>query len=107
MNERRDNHAWEARHDRRHISAAALPKPSMNRLIVAATIGNAFEWFDFVIYGIFAVTLSEVSFSGRQPDRVAARHDLAYIVRPLGAIIVGSCTDASVRDADLGTRGGP
>ena len=36
--------------------------PSMRRLIVAATIGNVFEWFDFVVYGFFAVTLSEVFF---------------------------------------------
>ena len=32
------------------VHASALPKqPSMRRLIVAATIGNIFEWFDFVV----------------------------------------------------------
>jgi hypothetical protein len=32
------------------LRAKVLPKrPSMRRLIVAATIGNIFEWFDFVV----------------------------------------------------------
>ena len=45
------------------LHAGALPKqPSMRRLIVAATIGNIFEWFDFVVYGFFAVTIAEVFF---------------------------------------------
>ena len=42
-------------------------QPSMRRLIVAATIGNIFEWFDFVVYGFFAVTLSEVFFPAGNP----------------------------------------
>ena len=34
------------------LHTGVLPKqPSMRRLIVAATIGNIFEWFDFVVYG--------------------------------------------------------
>ena len=50
------------------LPAAALPKPpSMKRLIVAATIGNVFEWFDFVVYGFFAVTLAEVFFPAADP----------------------------------------
>ena len=57
------------------MRAAARPKqPSMRRLIVAATIGNVLEWFDFVVYGFFAVTIAEVFFPVRQPDRVAADH---------------------------------
>jgi len=44
-------------------STAALAKPpSLNRLIVAATIGNVLEWFDFVVYGFFDVTIAEVFF---------------------------------------------
>jgi len=48
--------------------AAVLPKPpSMYRMIVAATIGNVLEWFDFVVYGFFAVTLAEVFFPAGNP----------------------------------------
>ena len=42
--------------------AAHSHQPSIHRLIVAATIGNIFEWFDFVVYGFFAVTIAEVFF---------------------------------------------
>ncbi len=48
--------------------AIVLPKPpSTSRLIFAATIGNVFEWFDFVVYGFFAVTLAEVFFPAGDP----------------------------------------
>ena len=42
--------------------AAHSKTPSMHRMIVAATIGNVLEWFDFVVYGFFAVTIAEVFF---------------------------------------------
>src|SRR6201998_1525219 len=86
--------------------SAALPKPpSMNRLIVAATIGNVFEWFDFVVYGFFAVTLAEVFFPAGDPTvslLVAfCALGLAYVVWPLAAIVVGGYTDRAGRKACL------
>jgi MHS family proline/betaine transporter-like MFS transporter len=86
--------------------AAAHPEPpSMNRLIVAATIGNVFEWFDFVVYGFFAVTLAQVFFPAGDPTVsllvTFGAFGLAYIVRPLGAIVVGGYTDRAGRKAGL------
>src|SRR5215468_3477021 len=86
--------------------AAAPPKqPSMRRLIVAATIGNVFEWFDFVVYGFFAVTLAQVFFPTGNPAVsllvTFGAFGLAYFVRPLGAIIVGGYTDRAGRKAGL------
>src|SRR5438477_10182370 len=83
-----------------------LPKqPSMRRLIVAATIGNVFEWFDFVVYGFFAVTLAEVFFPAGNPTVsllvTFGAFGLAYFVRPLGAIVVGGYTDRAGRKAGL------
>ena len=88
------------------VPAAVLPKPpSMNRLIVAATIGNVFEWFDFVVYGFFAVTLAQVFFPAGDPTVsllvTFGAFGLAYIVRPLGAIVVGGYTDRAGRKAGL------
>ena len=85
---------------------AARPKqPSMRRLIVAATIGNVFEWFDFVVYGFFAVTISEVFFPSGNPTvsllATFGAFGLAYFVRPLGAIVVGGFTDRAGRKAGL------
>ncbi|SDV49348.1 MFS transporter, MHS family, proline/betaine transporter, partial [Chitinasiproducens palmae] len=32
------------------------------RVVVAASIGNALEWFDLVVYGFFAATISKLFF---------------------------------------------
>src|SRR5260370_11488824 len=88
------------------MRAAAPPKqPSMTRLIVAATIGNIFEWFDFVVYGFFAVTIAEVFFPAGNPTAslliTFGAFGLAYLVRPLGAIVVGGYTHRARRKAGL------
>src|SRR5271169_4950658 len=80
-------------------------QPSLRRLIVAATIGNVFEWFDFVVYGFFAVTIAEVVFPAGNPTAslliTFGAFGLAYMVRPLGAIVVGGYTDRAGRKAGL------
>lgn len=63
------------------------------RLIVASSIGNALEWFDFVAYGFFAVTISKLFFPTGD-DTVSllvtfATFGLSYLFRPLGAILLG------------------
>ncbi|MBV8121435.1 MAG: MFS transporter, partial [Alphaproteobacteria bacterium] len=85
--------------------AAQPPRPSMHRMIVAATIGNVLEWFDFVVYGFFAVTIAEVFFPAHNPTVslliTFGAFGLAYFVRPLGAIVVGGFTDRAGRKAGL------
>jgi MFS transporter, MHS family, proline/betaine transporter len=39
-----------------------MATPRLSSVIVAATIGNILEWFDFLVYGFFAATLAEVFF---------------------------------------------
>src|SRR5258707_8596561 len=74
-------------------------------MIVAATIGNVLEWFDFVVYGFFAVTLAEVFFPTGNPTVsllvTFGAFGLAYLVRPLGAIVVCGYTDRAGRKACL------
>src|SRR5947209_3097404 len=90
--------------DTTHFTAQPM-QPSLRRLIVAATIGNVFEWFDFVVYGFFAVTIAEVFFPAGNPTAslliTFGAFGLAYIVRPLGAIVVGGYTDRAGRKAGL------
>src|SRR5438552_5144548 len=90
--------------DTTHFTAQPM-QPSLRRLIVAATIGNVFEWFDFVVYGFFAVTLAQVFFPPGNPTAslliTFGAFGLAYIVRPLGAIVVGGYTDRAGRKAGL------
>jgi MHS family proline/betaine transporter-like MFS transporter len=40
---------------------SARPLP-LYRVIFAASIGNTLEWFDFLIYGYFAVTIAKLFF---------------------------------------------
>jgi MHS family proline/betaine transporter-like MFS transporter len=86
-------------------ASAAGETPSMHRMIVAATIGNILEWFDFVVYGFLAVTIAEVFFPAHDPTvsllATWTAFGLAYFVRPLGAIVVGSYTDRAGRRAGL------
>src|SRR5438477_401644 len=90
--------------DTTHFTAQPM-QPSLRRLIVAATIGNIFEWFDFVVYGFFALTIAEVFFPAGNPTVsllvTFGAFGLAYFVRPLGAIIVGGYTDRAGRKAGL------
>jgi MHS family proline/betaine transporter-like MFS transporter len=80
-------------------------QPALSRVIIAATIGNVLEWFDFLVYGYFAVTIAEVFFPVSNPIVslliTFGAFGLAYVVRPLGALIVGSYTDRHGRKAGL------
>jgi MHS family proline/betaine transporter-like MFS transporter len=89
-------------------TAAGGPAPSemtLRHVVIAATIGNVLEWFDFVIYGFLAVTIAQVFFPVGDPTVsllvTFGAFGLAYLVRPLGAIFVGSFTDNHGRKAGL------
>ena len=84
---------------------AAAHRPSASRVIIAASVGNMLEWFDFLIYGYFAATLAKVFFP--VGDSTASlmitfgTFGLSYLVRPLGAIVIGGYTDRHGRRAGL------
>lgn len=44
------------------LSTAMPAQPALRHVIVAATVGNVLEWFDFLVYGYFAVIIAEVFF---------------------------------------------
>lgn len=76
-----------------HSEPAPMSAARTRRLIVASSIGNALEWFDFVAYGFFAVTISKLFFPTGD-DTVSllvtfATFGLSYLFRPLGAILLG------------------
>ena len=87
------------------VMGGAPARPGLPRVIIAATIGNVLEWFDFLVYGFFAVTIAEVFFPTGNPtvslQITFGTFGLAYLVRPLGAIIVGTYTDRVGRKAGL------
>ena len=78
---------------------------SRSRLIAAGTIGNVLEWYDFSIYGFFALQIGATFFpSGdRIAEALAAFSVFAvgYLARPLGAIVIGHVGDRAGRVAAL------
>lgn len=60
-------------------------------------IGNALEWYAFVIFGFFAPTISQLFFPGSSETvgliKAFALFGMAFIARPLGAIIFGHIGD--------------
>src|SRR5580700_4139406 len=86
-------------------SAMPAQPPSAVRVVVAASIGNALEWFDFLIYGYLALNISKLFFpvgNGTIALLITfATFGLSYVVRPLGAIVIGAYTDRHGRRAGL------
>jgi MHS family proline/betaine transporter-like MFS transporter len=82
-----------------------VPPPRLTSVIIAATIGNALEWFDFLVYGFFASTLAEVFFPTGDPTVsllvTFGAFGLSYVVRPIGAAVIGTYTDRAGRKAGL------
>lgn len=87
------------------IGGSVPARPPLHRVVIAATIGNVLEWFDFLVYGFFAVTIAEVFFpTGNKTVSLLitfGAFGLAYVMRPLGAVVVGSYTDRHGRKAGL------
>src|SRR6185437_12741074 len=87
------------------LTGAIPAQPALSRVIIAATIGNVLEWFDFLVYGYFAVTIAEVFFPTHDPAVsllvTFGAFGLSYLVRPLGALAVGAYTDRHGRKAGL------
>ncbi|MGP3534791.1 MFS transporter [Microbacterium sp. RD1] len=75
----------------------ALDRRQVRRAITAAALGNTVEWYDAAVYLYIAGVLGHVFFAG-QPEPVQlissfALFAVAYLVRPLGGIILGPLAD--------------
>ncbi len=76
------------------MSASATPSPAMlRRVVIASVLGNAFEWFDFAIYGLFAATIAKLYFpaGGALTSLMLAlaTFGVGFAVRPLGGVLLG------------------
>jgi MHS family proline/betaine transporter-like MFS transporter len=73
------------------------------RAVAAASIGNALEWFDFVIYGFFAVTMAKLFFpTGNETVSLLlalGTFGVTFFMRPLGAVVIGNYADRHGRKA--------
>lgn len=75
------------------------------RVIAAGMIGNVLEWYDFAIYGYFAVAIGRHFFPHEDPvaQLLAAFGVFAvgYITRPIGGAVIGHIGDRFGRRAAL------
>ena len=87
-------------------SARVVASPAGTwRMVVAASIGNALEWFDLVVYGFFAVLIAKLFFPAGN-DTVSllltlGTFGVSFFMRPLGAIVLGAYADRAGRKAAL------
>jgi MFS family permease len=73
------------------------PRQSVGRAVFAATIGNVLEWYDFVIYATFAVSISKTFFP-TDNEAVSlmlsfATFAIGFLARPFGAAFLGGYAD--------------
>jgi len=74
-------------------------------VIAAVALGNAFEWFDIVVFGYFAAIIAQLFFPSSDPTAslllTLASFGIAFVMRPLGAIMLGAYADRKGRKAAL------
>src|SRR5690606_41701617 len=63
--------------------------PEERKVIFASSLGTAFEWYDFYLYGSLAAIIAKQFFAGTEPNTAFIFALLAFaaglIVRPFGA----------------------
>ena len=74
-------------------------RATARRAVVASSIGNALEWFDIIVYSSLAVVISQLFFESESVGRVTGTlltlgtFAISYLIRPIGALVLGSYAD--------------
>ena len=80
-------------------------KPVAIRQIVAAVIGNALEWYDFVVYGFLTVIISRLFFPTDSEYAslllTMVTFGVGFFMRPIGGVLIGMYADRKGRKAAL------
>jgi MHS family proline/betaine transporter-like MFS transporter len=98
--------------DKTEPSSAGTAAHAMHpaRAIVVASIGNALEWFDLIIFGFLSVTISKQFFPATDATTALlltfATFGVSFVVRPLGGILLGIYADRAGRMKALSLAAG-
>ncbi|PZR50022.1 MFS transporter [Paraburkholderia fungorum] len=88
-----------------HSTSAPLSKAMVRRIVFSSSVGNALEWFDFLVYGYFATIIAKQFFPMHDEWLstllAIATFGLSFLMRPLGAIVLGMYGDRKGRKAAL------
>ncbi|SMG35107.1 MFS transporter [Paraburkholderia susongensis] len=75
------------------------------RAVVAAVIGNALEWYDFTVFGFLTVVIAQLFFPASNGYSsillTTATFGVAFVMRPVGGIVLGLYADRAGRKAAL------
>lgn len=73
--------------------------------VISAVIGNALEWYDFLIYGFLATTIAQLFFPEKNEITsllmALATFGVGFLMRPVGGILIGYYADRHGRKAAL------
>lgn len=86
-------------------TAAEIPHKLPLKTLIAASIGNAIEWFDWTVYATFVVYFSTQFFPKEDPGmaliQTTATYALAFFFRPVGGWMLGRFADVKGRKAAM------
>lgn len=83
----------------------SIKKPNLYKTLFATCIGNALEWFDIAVYAFFATYIAK-SFFPNSDETVSlimtfASFGISFLIRPIGAVVLGNYADKHGRKASL------
>ena len=75
------------------------------RAVIAAVVGNGLEWYNFMLYGVFAAIIAKLYFPTANPLTslllALGTFSVGFFIRPLGAAVLGAYSDRHGRKAAL------
>src|SRR5678815_525593 len=75
------------------MRASKVPLNELRRVVIAASVGNIIEWYDFYIFGSLAAILAVKFFEKGHPVAAflstVAIFSVGFLIRPLGAFVFG------------------
>ncbi len=78
---------------------------SREKQVAAAVLGNALEWYDFVVFGMLTVIIADLFFPGDDPYisllKTTAVFGVGFVMRPVGGLIMGVYADRKGRKAAM------
>ena len=79
--------------------------PERAAQFAAAVVGNALEWYDFIVFGFFTVVIARLFFPGDSQYAsillTTATFGVGFFMRPVGGILLGIYADRRGRKAAL------
>ena len=70
---------------------------AMAKAVLAGSVGNALEWFDYGLYGYFASIISSQFFSSKDPVTALMLSfivfGVGFVMRPVGGLVFGHYAD--------------